>query len=124
MLPDPGQPACHGFLIPTYGTSSLRGRSLSNAFFWAIDRSQDATFFHDWFTRTGMGEGGEYRYISGPQSAGNFRAYRFVQHETEFNESGQTTTLPAETNFEFNGTMTQALGTPRPGCASTISRMP
>jgi LPS-assembly protein len=102
-----------GFLIPTYGTSSLRGQSLSNAFFWAIDRSQDATFFHDWFTRTGMGEGGEYRYISGPQSAGNFRAYRFVQHETEFNESGQTTTLPAETNFEFNGTMTQALGTAR-----------
>ena len=32
-----------GFLMPTYGSSSLRGQSLHNAFFWAIDRSQDAT---------------------------------------------------------------------------------
>ena len=38
-----------GFLIPTYGRSTYRGQSISNAFFWAISRSQDATFFHDWF---------------------------------------------------------------------------
>ncbi len=36
-----------GFLLPTYGASNLRGSTLSNAFFWAISRSQDATFFHD-----------------------------------------------------------------------------
>ena len=32
-----------GFLLPTYGTSTYRGQSLSNAFFWAINRSQDPT---------------------------------------------------------------------------------
>ena len=32
-----------GFLLPTYGRSTYRGQSLSNAFFWAINRSQDAT---------------------------------------------------------------------------------
>ena len=32
-----------GFLLPTYGTSTIRGQTLSNAFFWAINRSQDAT---------------------------------------------------------------------------------
>ena len=32
-----------GFLLPTYGTSTLRGQQLHNAFFWAINRSQDAT---------------------------------------------------------------------------------
>src|SRR5262249_10282546 len=42
-----------GFLLPTYGTSTIRGQAISNAFFWAIDRSQDATFFHDWFTKAG-----------------------------------------------------------------------
>ena len=99
-----------GFLLPTYGTSTLRGQSISNAFFWAIDRSQDATFFHDWFTRTGMGEGSEYRYIAGLQSAGNVRLYRFVQHETQYNQSGATTTLPAKTSYEFTGAVTQALG--------------
>ena len=33
-----------GFLMPTYGSSSLRGQSIHNGFFWAINRSQDATF--------------------------------------------------------------------------------
>jgi LPS-assembly protein len=99
-----------GFLLPTYGTSTLRGQSISNAFFWAIDRSQDATFFHDWFTRTGMGEGSEYRYIAGLQSAGNIRLYRFVQHETQYLQSGTTSTLPAKTSYEFTGAVTQALG--------------
>ena len=43
-----------GFLIPTYGTSTFSGQSLSNAFFWAISRSQDATFEHDWFAKAGQ----------------------------------------------------------------------
>jgi len=99
-----------GFLLPTYGTSTVRGQSISNAFFWAINRSQDATFFHDWFTRTGTGEGSEYRYIAGLQSAGNVRLYRFQQHESQFTQSGTTTTLPAKTSYEFTGAVTQALG--------------
>jgi LPS-assembly protein len=96
-----------GFLLPTYGTSTIRGQSLSNAFFWAINRSQDATFFHDWFTRTGTGMGTEYRYIAGLQSAGNVRFYRFNQHETTYAQSGAT--LPAKTSYEFTGAVTQAL---------------
>ena len=36
-----------GFLIPIYGSSTIRGQTLSNAFFWAINRSQDATLYHD-----------------------------------------------------------------------------
>jgi LPS-assembly protein len=99
-----------GFLLPTYGTSTLRGQSISNAFFWAINRSQDATFFHDWFTRTGTGMGSEYRYIAGLQSAGNVRLYRFQQHETEFTQSGVSSSLPAKTSYEFTGAVTQALG--------------
>ena len=97
-----------GFLLPTYGTSTLRGQSISNAFFWAINRSQDATLFHDWFARAGMGEGGEYRYIAGLQSAGNLRLYRFSQRETDFTQSGSS--LPAKTSYEFTGAVTQALG--------------
>ena len=54
-----------GFLIPTYGSSTIRGQTLSNAFFWAINRSQDATFYHDCYSKTGQGFGGEYRYVAG-----------------------------------------------------------
>ena len=83
-----------GFLLPTYGTSSLSGQKISNAFFWAINRSQDATFFHDWYTRTGQGYGGEYRYIAGPNSEGNVTVYRFNQNAAEFREDNETTTVP------------------------------
>src|SRR5688572_1990345 len=85
-----------GFLLPTYGSSILRGQALSNAFFWAINRSQDATFFHDWFTTAGQGAGAEYRYVAGQGSYGNFRYYRFNQREAAFTQSGSVNILPAQ----------------------------
>ena len=63
-----------GFLMPTYGTSTYRGITLSNAFFWAINRSQDATFIDDWFSKRGNGVGAEYRYVAAPGSSGTLGA--------------------------------------------------
>jgi len=100
-----------GFLLPTYGTSTLRGQSLSNAFFWAIGRSQDATFFHDWFTNVGQGAGAEYRYVASQGSYGTFRFYRLDQRETEFRQAGRVARLPAESAYQFNGTGNQTIGT-------------
>ena len=71
-----------GVLMPTYGASTFRGQSLSNAFFWAINRSHDATFFHDWFTQTGQGMGTEYRYELGQGSQGSARTYFLNERET------------------------------------------
>jgi LPS-assembly protein len=98
-----------GILMPTYGASTLRGQSLSNAFFWAIGRSQDATFFHDWFTRTGQGMGSEYRYRSAASSYGSLRAYRLWQHQSQFTQDGTVTTMPAATSFQVQGSMVQSL---------------
>jgi LPS-assembly protein len=100
-----------GFLLPTYGTSTLRGQSLSNAFFWAMGRSQDATFFHDWFTNTGQGAGVEYRYAAAATSYGTFRVYRFDQRATEFRQGSQVGRLPAESAFQVYGTGNQSIGT-------------
>ena len=71
-----------GFLIPTYGASTIRGQAFHNAFFWAINRSQDATFMHDWYTSAGEGIGGEYRYNYGNGSDGNFNVHWLDQKET------------------------------------------
>lgn len=90
-----------GFLMPTYGTSTLRGQALSNAFFWAIGRSHDATVFHDWFTRAGHGVGAEYRYITSPGSSGSARVYRLGQRTSDV--------LPASTSYQMSGTATHAL---------------
>jgi hypothetical protein len=62
-----------GFLIPIYGSTTQRGQSITNQFFWAINRSHDATIEHDWFSKTGQQIGGEYRYVLAPGSQGNTR---------------------------------------------------
>jgi LPS-assembly protein len=74
-----------GFLMPAYGSSLATGSSISNAFFWAIDRSQDATFFHDYMFSRGNGVGAEYRYMLGPQAQGDFRYYWLDEQEAIIN---------------------------------------
>ena len=99
-----------GFLIPTYGTSTIRGQTISNAFFWAINRSHDATVMHDWFSRTGQGLGSEYRYDMGGGSDGNFRTYLLEQNETTFTQpGGSLATLPATRSYEVRGGANQPL---------------
>ena len=98
-----------GFLIPTYGASTVRGNTLSNAFFWAISRNQDATFLHDWFSRTGQGVGGEYRYIAAPGSDGLVKFYNLREHEATYDEGGSTVTTPERRSYEIRGTMSQRL---------------
>ena len=99
-----------GFLLPTYGTSTLRGQAITNGFFWAINRSQDATLVHDWYTRSGQGAGGEYRYVASDQSLGNVRLYGFSRSETTFTEDGVTSVLPASNSFQVTGTANQRIG--------------
>ena len=60
-----------GFLLPIYGASTIKGQTLNNAFFWAINRSQDATMYHSFYSKTGQSVGGEYRYVLAPGSQGN-----------------------------------------------------
>jgi len=99
-----------GFLIPTYGSSSVRGQSLHNAFFWAINRSQDATFLHDWYSKTGQGFGSEYRYNYGGGSDGTFRLYALNEHEASYVQSdGSVRESPAKESFMLDGGANQML---------------
>jgi LPS-assembly protein len=98
-----------GFLMPTYGSSSLRGQSIHNGFFWAINRSQDATILHDWFSKTGQGLGSEYRYNAG-SGDGNIRAYLDNQHGTTYvDDLGNSTTTSATRSYEIRGGANQLL---------------
>jgi LPS-assembly protein len=108
--PIQGDDRATGFLLPTYGRSTYRGQSLSNAFFWAINRSQDMTLFHDWYTKTGQGVGSEYRYVAAPGSEGQLRAYWLSQKEAEFEQPGGGSTItPAGRSYEISGTLAQVL---------------
>lgn len=60
-----------GFLMPNYGYSQEKGRILGGAFFWAINRSQDATVGFRSYSNLGIGIDGEYRYIYSNSAAGS-----------------------------------------------------
>ena len=100
-----------GFLLPMYGSSTIRGQTLSNAFFWAINRSHDATFYHDWFATTGQGFGSEYRYVASPGSEGQIRFYNLREHTAEYtDDDGSVTTTPERTSYQIQGSLSQRLG--------------
>lgn len=99
-----------GFLIPTYGVSTIRGQSIHNAFFWAVNRSQDATFLYDRFSKTGSGSGSEYRYNAGGGSDGQISAYLLNQHDATYtNEDGTTSTQGASRSYTVRGSANQEL---------------
>ncbi len=50
-----------GFLIPTIGQSSTKGTIIGDAYYWAINRSMDATFGGEYYTRIGWAQHGEFR---------------------------------------------------------------
>ena len=85
-----------GFLTPKPGFSTRRGPSLGIAYFWAINRSYDATFNVDLYAgvpagtqnafsnRPFWGLGTEFRYRPSEETAGDFTGY--VIDDTESGE--------------------------------------
>ena len=66
-----------GFLFPHFGYSSYRGFTVGGAFFWAMGRSLDQTFYADSYSKLGFGFGHEFRYAAASPSRGTFRTYLF-----------------------------------------------
>jgi LPS-assembly protein len=99
-----------GFVMPIYGSTTARGQSISNAFFWAINRSQDATIMHDWFSKTGQQIGGEYRYVRGPGSQGNTLVSFLNEHPTTYQQSdGSQVQYNGRRSYTFTGNVSERL---------------
>ncbi len=99
-----------GFLIPTYGSATLKGQIISNAFFWAMGRSHDATIYHDWMTKAGHQLGGEYRYVLGPGSQGNSR-FTWINEKpvTATDSGGVAQTTAGRKSYSIGGDFSQRL---------------
>lgn len=52
-----------GFLPFKFGNSNTYGFRFSPAYYLVIDSNKDATFYLDYFSKTGIGKGIEYRYM-------------------------------------------------------------
>ncbi|MFQ5876768.1 MAG: LPS-assembly protein LptD [Acidobacteriota bacterium] len=64
-----------GLLFPEFGFSDRNGTVISNAFYWAMRRNMDATFFFDYWSEAGYGNGVEYRYVPSELGRGRFTGY-------------------------------------------------
>jgi LPS-assembly protein len=64
-----------GFLIPHVGNSTLKGTNYGDAFFWAMGRSFDQTFYFDHYSLFDEGYGHEFRYALPGSSRGIFKTY-------------------------------------------------
>jgi LPS-assembly protein len=51
-----------GFLIPNFGTSNTKGTVVGDSFYWAINRSMDATVGGEYLSKRGWGLQENYRY--------------------------------------------------------------
>ena len=50
-----------GFLIPSAGQSSTKGTIIGDSFYWAINRSMDATMGAEYFSKRGWAQHGDFR---------------------------------------------------------------
>jgi LPS-assembly protein len=99
-----------GFLMPIYGSSDIKGQTLNNAFFWAINRSQDATLYHNFYSKTGQGFGGDYRYVQSAGSSGSIQASVLREHEAVYETAtGGTNLVPGINSYQIVGTVLQQL---------------
>ncbi len=90
-----------GILVPDLRRVHVaRPSRIHNAFFWAIDRSQDATIAYDWFSKVGQGVGTEYRYNLGGGS-GNIRAYWLDQRAAMHTQRRRHDGTPAPASQEL-----------------------
>jgi LPS-assembly protein len=95
-----------GFLVPTIGRSSTKGNEVGEAFYWAINRSMDATLGAEYFSKRGWSQRGEFRarptdtsYVDLNYFGVNDRGLSQGAGLPPLKEGGQEARLLAEGNF-------------------------
>jgi lipopolysaccharide assembly outer membrane protein LptD (OstA) len=96
-----------GFLFPRIGNSNRRGFQWEQPFFWAINKSSDATVAVDVETAARVGVIGEYRYMLSKEAHGNFTA-AYYNEQIRGKPSGTinpdgTPADPPENRFALSG---------------------
>jgi LPS-assembly protein len=74
-----------GFLLPRVGYSSSYGFEFKEAFFWAIAKDMDSTFYLDDWGGRGFKEGLEYRYAFANDTKGQANFYFIDDHTMDKN---------------------------------------
>jgi LPS-assembly protein len=81
-------PRKSGFLAPSIGNSSRRGKMLAGGYYWAINRSYDATYRAQLFTQRGVAHYVDFRGKPSEKADFNYSLFG-VKDRGYKNESGQ-----------------------------------
>ncbi|MBF0321108.1 MAG: LPS-assembly protein LptD [Nitrospirae bacterium] len=90
-----------GFLMPTVGYRKDKGVYVNLPFYWAISENRDMTIVPDYYSKRGMGQGVEYRYVEKGGIEGRWWIYHLrdrVEKKDYFQISGLHTHF-AESGF-------------------------
>ncbi|MDD5543850.1 MAG: LPS assembly protein LptD [Acidobacteriia bacterium] len=85
-----------GFLIPSTGSSTQKGRTFSDAFFWAINRSADLLFTGEYFSSRGWAQ--EIQFRARPSAENFISVFGFHVNDRQ-GQGGQTAKVGASYNF-------------------------
>ena len=91
-----------GFLIPTAGNSSTKGFTVGDSFYWAIDRTMDATVGAEYFSKRGWSQRGEFRARPSDSSYIDLNYFGVIDRgigTPPLQEGGEEARLTAEGNF-------------------------
>ena len=94
-----------GILFPSFGTSNTDGFTLKNSYYWAINRSHDATLSVDYLEKRGVRPEVEYRYAPSEGTRGEIRGSYLDDDLTggEFWKVDGTHEQSLPNGFKFNG---------------------
>ncbi len=91
-----------GFLIPSIGRSSTNGNEVGESFYWAINRSMDATVGAEYMSKRGWAQRGEFRARPSDTSYVDLNFFGVIDRGIGYpplKEGGQEARLAAEGNF-------------------------
>ena len=98
-----------GFLIPTYGASTVSGQSLSNAFFWAIS-PQPGCHVRPRLVLEGRSADGRRIPLHGERRITGQRAIILVSMRRRWKPPHGVTTTSSRRSYQITGGMTQRIG--------------
>ncbi|MBV9145662.1 MAG: LPS-assembly protein LptD, partial [Acidobacteria bacterium] len=94
-----------GFLIPSFGQSSVKGTIVGDSYFWAINRSADATLGLEYFSKRGLAQHASFRDLTGPNSFITATYFGVVDRglgPTHVDQGGEDVKIRAEQFFPDN----------------------
>jgi len=87
-----------GFLMPEIGNSTLKGLILGDAFYWAMNRSMDATLGGEYFSQRGWAQHGDWRFRPSDDSYLSVHYYGIIDREQQ---GGEDPSVDGQAQFPF-----------------------